>query len=79
MPNFSSDELHIVQRYLVEEEEFLFNERMKIECGDDFAATNKKWPRVVKLSEEQSFINVLQKRTQAHLVRACEREWGVKK
>jgi len=79
MTNFSTDELHIVQRWLSAEQEKLYNARMKIECGDDFAATNKKWPRVVELSDDQLAVNVQQKRVQKQLISAYEIEWGVEK
>ena len=62
MGNFTSTELAIVQRWLRAEEKYLYDSRMRIECGDDFAMTNNKWHRVQELKVEEIAIKQQQKR-----------------
>tara|TARA_R100000789_G_C2899772_1_gene120003 strand:+ start:252 stop:506 length:255 start_codon:yes stop_codon:yes gene_type:complete len=56
MKRFSSSELDVVQRWLQAEGKILHDARMVIECGDDFAMTNDKWPRAQELLAEQTAI-----------------------
>lgn len=62
MNNFTTTELEVVQRWLRAEEKYLYDSRMRIECGDDFAMTNNKWPRVQELKVEEVAVKQQQKR-----------------
>ena len=56
MENFTTTNLKNVLRWLDSRREFLESERMIIECGDDLAHTNGKWPRVTELRSEENAI-----------------------
>ncbi len=51
--NFTRDEMNAVVRWLEDRRTWLQGERLVIECGDDFAFTNGKWPRVQELQREE--------------------------
>ena len=51
--NFTRDEMNAVVRWLEDRRTWLQGERLVIECGDDFAHTNGKWPRVQELQREE--------------------------
>ena len=51
--NFSRDEMNAVVRWLEDRRTWLQGERLVIECGDDFAHSNGKWPRVQELQREE--------------------------
>lgn len=51
--NFTRDEMNAVVRWLEDRRTWLKGERLVIECGDDFAHTNGKWPRVQELQREE--------------------------
>ena len=51
--NFTRDEMNAVVRWLEERKAFLEHERLGIECGDDFAHSNGRWPRVQELQREE--------------------------
>ena len=51
--NFSRDEMNAVVRWLEDRRTWLQGERLVIECGDDFAHSNGKWPRVQQLQREE--------------------------
>lgn len=74
MANFTSTELTIVQRWLRAEEKYLHEQRMVIECGDDFAMLNHKWPRVQELKVEEVAIKQQQKRAFEQLNNAINLE-----
>ena len=50
---FTRDEMNAVVRWLEDRRTWLQGERLAIECGDDFAFTNGKWPRVQELQREE--------------------------
>ena len=50
---YTRDELLAIIRWLKARAEWLHSERMLIECGDDFAYSNGKWPGAVKLRTEE--------------------------
>ena len=50
---FTRDEMNAVVRWLEDRRTWLQGERLVIECGDDFAHTNGKWPRVQELQREE--------------------------
>lgn len=50
---FTRDEMNAVVRWLENRRTWLQGERMVIECGDDFAFSNGKWPRVQELQSEE--------------------------
>ena len=50
---FTRDEMNAVVRWLEDRRTWLQGERLVIECGDDFAFTNGKWPRVQELQREE--------------------------
>lgn len=52
--NFTRDEMNAVVRWLEDRRTWLQGERLVIECGDDFAFTNGKWPRVQELQREET-------------------------
>ena len=54
---YTQRELRAVVRWLKARAEWLHGERMLIECGDDFAHSNGKWPGVVKLQAEEQTIS----------------------
>ena len=51
--NFSRDEMNAVVRWLEDRRTWLQGERLVIECGDDFAHSNGKWPREQQLQREE--------------------------
>jgi hypothetical protein len=51
--NFTRDEMNAVVRWLEDRRTWLKGERLVIECGDDFAHSNGKWPRVQELQSEE--------------------------
>ena len=51
--NFSRDEMNAVVRWLEDRRTWLQGERLVIECGDDFAHSNGRWPRVQELQREE--------------------------
>ena len=51
--NFTRDEMNAVVRWLEDRKTWLKGERLVIECGDDFAHSNGKWPRVQELQREE--------------------------
>ena len=51
--NFSRDEMTAVVRWLEDRRTWLQGERLVIECGDDFAHSNGRWPRVQELQREE--------------------------
>jgi hypothetical protein len=55
---YTRQELNAVIKWLKERAGWLNGERMIIECGDDFAAANGKWPGVIKLRSEEQAISV---------------------
>ena len=55
--NFSRDEMNAVVRWLEDRRTWLQGERLVIECGDDFAHSNGKWPRVQQLQREEMALN----------------------
>ena len=55
---YTKDELLAIIRWLKARAEWLHGERMLIECGDDFAHANGKWPCVVKLRAEEDASNI---------------------
>ena len=55
--NFSRDEMNAVVRWLEDRRTWLQGERLVIECGDDFAHSNGKWPRVQQLHREELAVN----------------------
>jgi len=55
---YTKDELLAIIRWLKARAEWLHGERMLIECGDDFAHANGKWPGVVKLRAEEDAISI---------------------
>ena len=55
--NFSRDEMNAVVRWLEDRRPWLQGERLVIECGDDFAHSNGKWPRVQQLQREEMALN----------------------
>ena len=55
--NFSRDEMNAVVRWLEDRRTWLQGERLVIECGDDFAHSNGKWPRVQQLQREEMAVN----------------------
>jgi len=55
--NFSRDEMKVVVRWLEDRRTWLKGERLVIECGDDFAHSNGKWPRVQELQREEMALN----------------------
>tara|TARA_Y100001973_G_scaffold89930_1_gene136834 strand:- start:561 stop:776 length:216 start_codon:yes stop_codon:yes gene_type:complete len=50
---FTRDEMNAVVRWLEDRRTWLQGERLVIECGDDFAHSNGKWPRVQELQREE--------------------------
>jgi len=54
---YTKDELLAVVRWLKARAEWLYSERMLIECGDDFAHANGKWPGVTALQSEEQAIS----------------------
>ena len=50
---FTRDEMNAVVRWLEDRRTWLKGERLVIECGDDFAHSNGKWPRVQELQSEE--------------------------
>ncbi len=50
---FTRDEMNAVVRWLEQRQTWLKGERLVIECGDDFAYSNGKWPRVQELQREE--------------------------
>ena len=50
---FTRDEMNAVVRWLEDRRMWLQGERLVIECGDDFAHSNGKWPRVQELQREE--------------------------
>jgi hypothetical protein len=55
---FTRQELNAIVRWLKERAGWLNGERMIIECGDDFAAANGRWPGVMALRAEEQAISV---------------------
>ena len=55
--NFSRDEMNAVVRWLEDRRTWLQGARLVIECGDDFAHSNGKWPRVQQLQREEMALN----------------------
>jgi len=55
---FSKEELQAVVKWLENRHECLLNEKLTIECGDDFAHSNGKWPLVEKFGREASAIKI---------------------
>jgi len=53
MDKFNLTELAIVRRWLNHMQALRNSERMEIECGDDYAMLNNKWPRVQELKAEE--------------------------
>ena len=54
---FTRDEMNAVVRWLEDRRTWLQGERLVIECGDDFAHSNGKWPRVQQLQREEMALN----------------------
>ena len=54
---FTRDEMNAVVRWLEDRRTWLKGERLVIECGDDFAHSNGKWPRVQQLQREEMALN----------------------
>lgn len=50
---FTRDEMNAVVRWLEDRRTWLQGERLVIECGDNFAHSNGKWPRVQELQREE--------------------------
>ena len=50
---FTRDEMNAVVRWLEDRRTWLQGERLVIECGDDFAHSNGRWPRVQELQREE--------------------------
>ena len=50
---FTREELTAVVKWMEQRKTFLKGERMVIECGDDLAFTNGKWPRRDELQREE--------------------------
>jgi hypothetical protein len=51
--SFTRDEMNAVVRWLEDRQTWLQGERLAIECGDNFAHSNGKWPRVQELQREE--------------------------
>lgn len=49
--------MNAVVRWLEDRRTWLQGERLVIECGDDFAHSNGKWPRVQQLQREEMALN----------------------
>ena len=54
---FTRDEMNAVVRWLEDRRTWLQGERLVIECGDDFAHSNGRWPRVQELQREEMALN----------------------
>ena len=50
---FTRDEMNAVVRWLEDRRTWLQGERLVIECGDAFAHSNGRWPRVQELQREE--------------------------
>jgi hypothetical protein len=50
---FSKSEMRTILQWLEGRKDWLASERLIIECGDDFAHTNGKWPNVENLLREE--------------------------
>ena len=50
---FTRDEMNAVVRWLEDRRTWLQGERLVIECGDDFAHSNGRWPRGQELQREE--------------------------
>ena len=61
MERFTTHEMHVVQRWLRAQEKWAHDQRMQIECGDNYAMTNNKWPRVQELKVEEALIKQQQR------------------
>ena len=55
---FTKEELQAVVKWLENRHEYLHNQKLIIECGDDFAHSNGKWPQVEKFGREASAIKI---------------------
>ena len=59
MAVFTPDEIKAVVRWLESHQQWLWHQRMQIECGDDYAFSNGKWPAVKSLERTESTVSAL--------------------
>ena len=57
MKKWTKEELYIVCQWLTERQKYLNNERLRLECGDEFAFSTGKGNHIAELQHEADAIS----------------------